>query len=137
MSNYATATNLANSGGSVSSNGTSIQFDVVVSGAMSAGVVIYAGDDGPVVADKDTLGQQDKILGVTLTSTDASGGDIKVLSEGANTDASYSFVPGPIWLGNSGELTQVRPTTGLLVQIAIAVTATQIYVDIGFSLQLV
>lgn len=106
------------------------------SGAISSPIVIYAGPTGPVAADKDTVAQQDKILGVTITSAAAGGEEVDFVSHGLITDLSFTFIEGPIWLGNAGALTQVKPTSGLLVQIAIAYSATEIVVDIQLNIKL-
>lgn len=117
-------------------NSDSLQFKYTSTGAVSAPRVVYAGATGPAIADKDTVSQQEKILGVTITSAAGSGEEVTVVTEGKIDDPSFSFTPGPIWLGNSGVLTQTRPTTGLLIQIAVAITATLINVNIGMAIKL-
>lgn len=117
-------------------NPESIQMDYVTVGAMSAPRVVYASPGGLALADKDVLDQQDKIIGVTKTSAAAAGETVKVVLEGKIDDPSFSFIPGPIWLGNSGVLTQTKPTSGLLAPIAVAITSTQINVNIGMAIKL-
>ncbi|WP_254509872.1 hypothetical protein [Anatilimnocola floriformis] len=48
---------------------------------------------------------------------------------GPMLEPSFSFVPGPIFVGLNGSLTQTPPTTGWLQQIAVADSPTQIFVD--------
>lgn len=108
----------------------------VSTGPISAHKVIYAGVSGPEVADKDVLTVQDKILGVTISSASGVGEDVLFVSNGLIADPSFTFTPGPIWLGSSGQLTQVKPTSGLCIQLAIASSATTIVVDVLFSIKL-
>lgn len=117
-------------------NPESIQMDYTTIGAMSAPRVVYAGPSGLEVADKDTVSQQDKLIGVTITSAAAAGDTVKVVLEGKIDDPSFSFTPGPIWLGNAGVLTQTKPTSGLLAPIAVAITSTHINVNIGLAIKL-
>lgn len=117
-------------------NSDSLQLKFTSEGPVSSPRVMYTGATGPAVADKDVLTQQDKILGVTITSAAAAGEEVSVVTEGKIDDPSFSFTPGAIWLGNAGVLTQVKPTSGLLVQIAVAITATKINVNIGMAIKL-
>lgn len=117
-------------------NQASLQFKYTSIGPVSAPRVLYAAPGGPDIADKDTTSQQEKILGVTITSAAGSGEEVSVVTEGKIDDPSFSFTPGPIWLGNSGVLTQTRPTTGLLVQIGVAISATLINVNIQMAIKL-
>lgn len=114
----------------------SISFSLEMSGAMSASRVLYASPTGPALADKDVLSAQDKILGLTISSTSVAGEFVSVLGEGYHTDPSYTFTPGPVYLGNSGLLTQTPPTTGLLVQLGVAISATELYFDVGLAVKL-
>ena len=117
-------------------NSDSLQFKYTSTGPVSAPRVVYAAVGGPALADKDTVSHQDKLLGVTITSAAGSGEEVTVVTEGKIDDPSFSFTPGPIWLGNSGLLTQTKPTTGLLVQMAVAISATLIMVNIQMAIKL-
>lgn len=112
------------------------QFEFTSTVAISAPRVVYAGASGPELADKDTISQQDKIIGVTITSASGAGEPVKVVTEGKIEDPSFTFSVGPIYLGVAGVITQVRPTTGLLVQIGVAISATLINVNIQMAIKL-
>lgn len=109
---------------------------VVSIGPLSAHIIAYADNAGVIAADKDSLIIQDRILGLTMNSASAAGQDVEIIGQGRVTDPSFSFTPGPIWLGNSGALTQSKPATGILVQVATAYTATSIFVNIGPAIKL-
>ena len=113
-----------------------ITFTVVSSGPLSSSRVLAITGAGLVLADKDTLTHQDKIVGFTISSAAAAGEIVDVISEGYRVDPSYIFTAGPFWLGNNGEVTQVKPTTGLLVQLGVALSATEIVFDIGLAIKL-
>lgn len=112
------------------------QFEYISTGAISAPRVVYAGASGPELADKDTLTQQDKLIGITITSAAASGETVKVVTEGKIEDPSFSFTVGPIYLGSSGVITQTRPSSGLLVQLGVAISATQLHIRIEPAIKL-
>ena len=129
-------TNLRAAQTGAAGNGGSITYELIAPGAFSSPRVIAVGAANIELADKDTLTQQDKILGISTTSTSAAGQLLAILSEGYWTDPSFTFTRGPIWLGNAGVLTQVKPTTGILLQVATAISATEIYVDLGVPIKL-
>ena len=113
-----------------------LSFTVKSTGPLSSSRVLVVNSGGVVLADKDTLTHQDKILGLTTSSASAADEDVSVLGEGYRKDDSYTFTEGPVWLGNAGVLTQVKPATGMLVQLGVAISATELYFDIGLAVKL-
>jgi hypothetical protein len=69
------------------------------------------------------------IRGITVGAT-TSGETALVQVFGPMTEPSFSFIPGPIFVAVNGTLTQTPPTTGWLQQIAVADSATSIFIDI-------
>lgn len=130
------SSNAASGGSAPASAAGTLQLTFVSQGAVSAHRLVYAGATGLEVADKDVLDQQSKLVGVTITSAAASGESVIVVTEGKITDPSFTFIPGPIWLGNAGVLTQVKPLTGLLIQVAVAISDTIININIGLAIRL-
>lgn len=113
-----------------------IAFKGAAAGPLSAGRMVYASDTGLALADKDNLPAQSRVLGLTISSAAAIGEIVEVVGEGGITDPSFTFVPGPLWLGNAGELIQTPPASGLYIQVGTAITATSIYIDIGPAIKL-
>lgn len=113
-----------------------ITFTIEADGPLSSSRVLAITGAGLVLADKDTLTHQDKIVGFTISSAANAGEMVDVISEGYNVDPSYTFTPGPFWLDNGGTLTQVKPTTGVLIQLGVALSATEIIFDIGLAIKL-
>lgn len=86
--------------------------------------------DGQVFAlDAHDALHVDLLLGVTLTAADA-GGLVDVQRLGAITDAAWGWVPGPVWLGAGGALTQAAPADGCDVLIGSATAARSLLLNL-------
>lgn len=93
-------------------------------------VVRVSGNDTVDYADKDSLSDINKVIGVTLGAS-AQNDPINIQTNGEIEDVSFNWnINLPIYLGNNGYLTQVLPTTGFLLQVAIPVSNTKINVSI-------
>lgn len=123
------------SGGGGGSN-TAVENVFLSSGAISGHIAIYAAVGGPVAADPSVVSQQDKILGITKSAAAGAGESVTFVSEGLLTDPSFTFTEGPVYIGAAGALTQTKPTSGLLIQIATAMSATEIIVGASQSVKL-
>lgn len=107
--------------------------DSIIAGAiLSANKVIIANDSGQaVVADKDVDGDRSRVLGLTQSSASL-GASVKYTISGIHTNDTWTWTMGmPVFLGNTGELTQTVPTTGFLMVIGFPVSATKLNVRIG------
>ena len=71
-----------------------------------------------------------EVLGITTTATGASGETVFVQTAGELSDSSFSFLPGPVFVGANGSLTQNPPTTGAVLQVGVAVTLTSLLIRI-------
>jgi hypothetical protein len=92
-----------------------------------AGVVRPLGhDDGSHI---------DLIAGLTLTATAVTGA-VRVQRAGPVDDAAWSWMPGRVWLGPAGALTQTPPADGYDVLVGYAVSPTRLYLDIQDPIQL-
>lgn len=86
-----------------------------------------------VYASNDTVANA-QVIGVTYTSANA-GSAVTVITSGLFTDAGWSWIKGPVFLGTNGMLTQTAPTGGaILVYVGKALTATQILIDIDITI---
>lgn len=69
-------------------------------------------------------------IGLTLNAASI-GGDVTVQQGGFVSEPSWNWAPGsPIFQVGAGQLTQTIPTTGMLRQVAVALTATKIALDL-------
>ena len=89
-----------------------------------------------VYASNDT---KNNAVVVGLTSAAATAGNaVSVRTAGIVEDANWAWTKGPVFLGTNGALTQTAPTGGsIIVQVARAITATKIAVDIEPIIQTV
>jgi hypothetical protein len=89
---------------------------------------VYAAPDGLRYASNDSDLSID-VLGVSRFAS-AFGEECGFQPSGEMTDPSFSFLPGPIYLGTQGELTQDMPTSGWVVEIGIGITPTKILIRV-------
>lgn len=80
--------------------------------------------------DKDNLNSAITLLGITLNSS-ISGTNTEIQISGEIEEPSWSWdIFKSIYLGSNGLLTQVVPTTGCVLQVAIPLTPTKILINI-------
>lgn len=95
------------------------------------GTLIYAGNDDPAFLHTP----------VWITTGAASAGSVvEVVAYGLLIEPSWSWAPGPIYLGVGGSLTQTPPTApgaAFLAQVGVATSATSVFVDRQQSIILV
>lgn len=104
--------------------------------SLTAGVNLSAlravttdGSGNAVYANTNTLSNA-VVVGVTETAANA-GNTVSVRTAGIIEDANWTWTKGPVFLGTNGTLTQSAPTGGaIVVQVARAITATKIQIDI-------
>lgn len=93
-------------------------------------------DNLAVLADKDNEDHLFKIRGITLGAV-ALGATALVQIDGPLEFNGWNWTPElPIYLGNSGVLTQTLPTSGYLIQVAVADTPTRIFIDVQIPFRL-
>jgi hypothetical protein len=82
-----------------------------------------------VYADNDTDTNANAVGITTIASI--LGATASIRYAGVLEDSGWSWTQGPIYLGNSGTLTQTAPTGGLIVrEVARAIAANKIIIDI-------
>ena len=92
-------------------------------------VIVVLGDLA-FYADKDNLSHVDKVRGIS-TEAFTTGNIGCVQIGGFMQDPSWSWTPDlPVFLSNNGLLTQTVPTTGFILQLGVADTATRILIDL-------
>lgn len=86
--------------------------------------------------DSTNLLDSGRCVGIADSSA-LPGQNLRVITSGPFSKASYNFVPGePVFIGLEGVLTQVVPTSGFEQQVGVAVTPTKILIDIEPALDL-
>lgn len=102
---------------------------------LSALTVVYELDGRVYALSPDDEDHIDLLLGVTLDAGDVDA-ETEVRRMGALDDASWSWVPGRVWLGPGGSLTQTPPADGFDVLLGAAVSATRVVLNIQDSIEL-
>ena len=87
-------------------------------------VQVYGGQAAYADKDLSPVGQ----LGLTAGAV-ADGGQVVAYNAGEMIEPSWSWSMGPVFLGNNGLLTQVKPETGTVVLVGRATAPTVIIID--------
>lgn len=95
--------------------------------ALSGHRAVYFNASGQVFLASAAGVNASAAAGITVGSA-AQGATVSVVLFGPVVEPSWAWVPGAVWLGASGLLTQVAPTVGTLVRIGTALSATSISV---------
>jgi hypothetical protein len=83
-----------------------------------------------VHADNLNLAHETQVLGISLNSGMVLD-TVSVLTTGSVTHALWNWTPDiPLFLGTDGQMTETRPATGFLLQVAHTISPTEIWVDI-------
>lgn len=96
---------------------------------LSALRLVYEEDDKVFLLTEDDGEHIFQVLGLTMTAADT-GDEINVQRSGPIDDAGWSWTPGPVWLGTSGNLTQTPPSGGFDLMVGVALSATRILLDL-------
>lgn len=104
---------------------------------LSANKMVVHNDVGKMIyADKDTLSHIFKVYGLT-TSSAVVDGNVSIITSGDYSNNTWSWdLTKPIFLSNSGELTQTAPTTGFSIIVGYPVTTTKMFIDIKGPIKL-
>lgn len=90
---------------------------------------VFASGDVVRYASASAPDNVSTVVGIT-TQAAAAGNPVDVQRSGRITENTWSWVPGDVYLGDNGLLTQVEPA-GVLLRIGVALDATTLDVRIG------
>lgn len=90
--------------------------------------VRLAGSNTVRIASSDDISQAGLPIGVTTAAADE-GADVTVMIVGTVDEPTWSFSPGPVFLGLNGALVQIPPASGFVLQIGTALSATRLVVE--------
>lgn len=91
--------------------------------------VVPNGDGTLAYADSQNPAHFGKVVGFTLNAGSV-GDPVSVAVSGEVTEPSWAWVPGEVYLGSNGLLTQTAPTTGFVQVMGIATTPTRMVVGL-------
>lgn len=103
--------------------------------SLSALVAVYELDGVVRALSADDAQHIDLLLGITLTAAQA-GERINVQRLGAIEDSGWNWVPGRVFLGANGALTQIPPMHGFDVLIGSATSPTRIALNLQDPIEL-
>lgn len=100
--------------------------------------IVYASSSTEVkYADKNSIYDCNSIIGITLHAASIND-SIKCQTSGILINDAWNWTPSfPIFLGNNGLITQSPPTTGIMVELGVAISSTAIYINIKETIELV
>lgn len=111
----------------------------VAATALSGHRVVTPLTDGTIgYASNDNLAHVHAPLWITSGAV-SSGGQVDALMLGAMVEPSWSWTPGPVYLGTNGQLTQTPPTSpgaAFLAQVGTATAPTSLFVDRSPSIKI-
>ena len=93
--------------------------------SLSALRIVYSDGTHVRPLDNTDLSNVPRLLGMSLTAG-LLDEEIVVQRQGMLFDLSWTWVPGFLWLGTAGQLTQIPPSSGACIIVAEALSATQI-----------
>jgi hypothetical protein len=108
----------------------SLYVSCIASGAIGGGRVVRIIWDRYVgYVSSDDITQATTVLGIT---TGAAAHEDQVYAQymGEIVDSGWNWVPGPVYCGINGVITQTVPTTGFILMLGTAINSTTIVINI-------
>lgn len=91
--------------------------------------VVGAVPGGVAYPDRTVAADGPLVLGITETSALA-GQDVRVRYEGSMVEVSWAWTLGPVFVGDAGNLTQAPSASGWIRQVGVALSATELWIDL-------
>lgn len=91
--------------------------------------VIKVTPTGCDYADSSNLSDFGKVIGIT-DSAFSGGASVTIFSQKLITEPSWNFALGPVFLSTNGTLTQVAPTSGFIQQVGVALSPTELLINL-------
>ena len=104
-------------------------FNLPTDGPLSALRVVRSDNGIARVADPAIAAHGEQVVGISVTAVGAAG-SVLVRNGGNLTDPGLLLLPGRVWCGAGGALTQTPPATGWLLPVGRVVDASTFTVDI-------
>lgn len=112
------------------SPGATVVVQMTAGEALGGQKVVRSASGSAMLATSATAAHGAAVIGIT-TGAATSGAQVGVQCAGLMTDPSFSFTPGgAIYCGTNGVLTQSVPTSGFILQVGVAISATSIMIKI-------
>lgn len=103
--------------------------EVVAGEALGSNRVVQSDGTVAMYSDSATIANMPLVLGITTNAVNI--GELSFIrTAGELYDATWTWVEGAVYNGLNGVLTQTPPTTGFVLQVATAISATKILIGI-------
>ena len=102
-------------------------FTAVAGESLGGHRAVYIDNNEAFYASASDTAIPGQVVGVT-TQAAVTGGNVDIRFAGTLDESSWSFAPGPVYVGQDGVLVQTRPTTGWVLNIGVAVTPTRLLI---------
>lgn len=116
-------------------SGEAILRQAVAGAALGGHRAVYVEAGVANYASADDANSAALCVGITRAAV-VLGGAALIITAGLITEPSWTWTPGPVYLGIGGLLTQTAPTSGSLVRIGIATSPIELEVRVEPPLQL-
>lgn len=114
----------------VGNPGSNVVLSLTAGEALSGHKVVRSSGGQALYANSAISSHGAAVIGIT-TAAASSGAAVSVQSQGTMTEPSFAFTPGqPIYLSGTGGLSHTPASSGVVLQVAVALTATTIIIDI-------
>jgi len=102
--------------------------EVTAGEALGGHRAVVVANNEAFYADPSSPSQAGQYVGITSNAAQL-GDPVQVNFTGEMTESSWSWAPGSIYVGANGTLTQTRPTTGWVLNIATALEPTRVLIN--------
>lgn len=97
--------------------------------------VVYQAGTLAMHANENSLNEAEAVIGISISAA-SPGVSLQVQRAGIIMEPTWSWSPGPVYLAGTGLMTQEAPSAGVLLQVGIALSPTQLDVRIGAPIEL-
>ena len=110
-------------------SGSNIAFRTVAGEDLERLRIVRSTGDKTYYADAEIEAHAGHVLGVT-DETNTQGLGVDVIVSGTMREVAWNWGDGPIYLGSNGNLTQSPSATGFIIQIGVAISDTEMFVNV-------
>ncbi len=123
--------------GNAASSGETLECQMISTEQISALKAVYGVSKDDVAIADSSSNTTAQMLGISKTATSGAAETLTVLKKGKVEDVSFSFpINAPLFLGTSGNITNISPTSGFVVRVGHSLGAGAIYINIEPPIEL-
>lgn len=112
----------------------SLEITATAKTALGGHRAVIVTDGEAEYADKDNPAHAGSVVGITKNAASA-GASVSIVFGGEMSEPSWAFNAGPVYVGNDGNLIQARPSTGVVINIGVALAPTKLFINRTVTIQ--